>query len=122
MNASAVIVPKYAKEIAEALGKKIGPLKPLPVDDPNAVLSGFANPKMGQWIDSAIEADLQVQGASDATAPFRDGPRLLKAEGGTYLRPTVVHCDSIDHPCQTASFLSLRKRSRGCLSLKCSLQ
>ena len=105
VNASAVIVPKYAKEIAEALGKKIGPLKPLPVDDPNAVLSGFANPKMGQWIDSAIEADLQVQGASDATAPYRDGPRLLKAEGGTYLRPTVVHCESIDHPLSNREFL-----------------
>ena len=105
VNASAVIVPKYAKEIAEALGKKIGPLKPLPVDDPNAVLSGFANPKMGEWIDSAIEADLQVQGATDATAPFRDGPRLLKAEGGTYLRPTVVHCDSIDHPLSNREFL-----------------
>ena len=105
VNASAVIVPKYAKEIAEALGKKIGPLKPLPVDDPNAVLSGFANPKMGEWIDSAIEADLQVQGASDATAPYRDGPRLLKAEGGTYLRPTVVHCESIDHPLSNREFL-----------------
>ncbi|MEK9634167.1 MAG: aldehyde dehydrogenase, partial [Opitutae bacterium] len=105
VNASAVIVPKYAKEIAEALGKKIGPLKPLPVEDPNAVLSGFANPKMGEWIDSAIESDLQVQGASDATAPYRDGPRLLKAEGGTYLRPTVVHCESIDHPLSNREFL-----------------
>ena len=60
---------------------------------------------MGPWSDSAIEAALQVQGASDATAPFRDGPRLLKAEGGTYLRPTVVHCDSIDHPLSNREFL-----------------
>lgn len=105
VNASAVIVPKYSKEIAEALGKKLGPLKPLPVDDPNAVLSGFANPKMGEWIDSAINVDLEGQGATDATAPYRDGSRLEKAQGGTYLRPTVVHCDSIDHPLSNREFL-----------------
>ena len=62
VNASAVIVPKYAKEIADALGKRLGPLKPLPVDDPNAVLSGFANPKMGEWIDQTLEADFAEKG------------------------------------------------------------
>ena len=58
VNASAVIVPKYAKEIADALGKRLGPLKPLPVNDPNAVLSGFANPKMGEWIDQTLKPTL----------------------------------------------------------------
>jgi hypothetical protein len=105
VNASSVIVPKYAKEIADALGKRLGPLKPLSVEDPNAVLSGFANPKMGQWIDSAIDADLAMKGAIDATKPYRDGSRLVEAEGGTYLRPTVVHCDSMDHPLANREFL-----------------
>ena len=105
VNASAVIVPKYSKEIAEALGKKLGPLKPLAIDDPNAVLSGFANPKMGEWIDAALEADLAGSGAFDATAPYRDGTRLVKAEGGTYLRPTVVHCESMNHPLANREFL-----------------
>ena len=66
INASAVIVPKYGREIADALGERLGPIKPLPVEDPNAVLSGFANPKMAEWIDSAIEADLAEAGAYDA--------------------------------------------------------
>jgi acyl-CoA reductase-like NAD-dependent aldehyde dehydrogenase len=105
VNASAVIVPKYAQEIADALGQRLGPLKPLSVEDPNAVLSGFANPKMGQWIDSAIDADLAMKGAIDATKPYRDGSRLVEAEGGTYLRPTVVHCDSMDHPLANREFL-----------------
>jgi len=105
VNASAVIVPKYAQEIADALGQRLGPLKPLSVEDPNAVLSGFANPKMGQWIDSAIDADLAIKGAIDATKPYRDGSRLVEAEGGTYLRPTVVHCDSMDHPLANREFL-----------------
>lgn len=105
VNASAVIVPKYAKEIADALGKRLGSLKPLPVDDPHAVLSGFANPKMGEWIDGAIDADLAEKGAFDATAPYRSGPRLIQAEGGTYLCPTIVHCESMDHPLSNREFL-----------------
>ena len=105
VNASAVIVPKYAKEIADALGKKLGPLKPLPVNNPNAVLSGFANPKMGEWINEAIDTDLKEKGAFDMTAPYRDGTRLVQAEGGTYLRPTIVHCDSMNHPLSNREFL-----------------
>ncbi len=105
INASAIFVPKYAKEIADALGKRLGPVKPLPVDDSNALLSGFANPKMAEWIDSAIEADLAEPGAYDATEPYRDGPRLVHAEGGTYLRPSIIYCDSIDHPLANREFL-----------------
>ena len=100
-----MIVPKYAKEIADALGKKLGPLKPLPIDNPNAVLSGFANPKMGEWINAAIDSDLKVKGALDMTAPHRDGSRLVQTEGGTYLRPTIVYCDSMNHPLSNREFL-----------------
>ncbi len=105
INASAIIVPRYAREIADALGRRLGPVKPLPVDDPKAVLSGFANPKMAEWIDSSIESDLLEPGASEATEPYRDGPRLIQAEGGTYLRPTIVACESIDHPLANREFL-----------------
>lgn len=105
INASAVIVPKYAKEIADELGRRLGPVKPLPVDDPQAVLSGFANPKMAEWIDAAIETDLSESGAYDATAPYRDGSRLVEAEGGTYLRPTIIACDSMEHPLANREFL-----------------
>jgi acyl-CoA reductase-like NAD-dependent aldehyde dehydrogenase len=105
INASAVIVPRYGKEIAEALGKRLGPIIPLPVEDPNAVLSGFANPKMAEWIDSAIEADLAESGAYDATARYREGPRLIQKDGGTYLCPTIVACDSMEHPLANREFL-----------------
>lgn len=105
INASAIIVPRYAREIADALGRRLGPVKPLPVDDPKAVLSGFANPKMAEWIDSSIESDLLEPGATEATEPYRDGPRLIQAEGGTYLRPTIVACESIDHPLANREFL-----------------
>ena len=76
VNASAVIVPKYAKEIAEA-GKEDRAVKPWPVDDPNAVLSG-RKPQNGSMDRLGHRSRLASSRASDATAPFRDGPVCLK--------------------------------------------
>src|SRR5947199_4894064 len=80
INASAVVVPKYGKEIAEALGKKLGPIAPLPAADEKAKLSGFANPKMAEFIDTAIEEGLKTPGAIDTAAPHRGGPRKCTFE------------------------------------------
>ncbi|HCZ03631.1 MAG TPA: aldehyde dehydrogenase, partial [Verrucomicrobiales bacterium] len=105
INASAVVVPKYGKEIADALAKKLGPYEPTRPDDQGARLSGFANPKMAEYIDAAIEQDLKEPGAEDVTAHYREGSRKLEFEGGTYLSPTIVHCDSIAHPLANREFL-----------------
>ncbi len=105
INASAVIVPKYGKEIAEALAERLGPFEPMPSDDENAKLSGFANAKMAEYIDGAIDADLKVPGAEDVTAKYRNGPRKVEFEGGTFLKATIVRCDSFDHPLANREFL-----------------
>jgi acyl-CoA reductase-like NAD-dependent aldehyde dehydrogenase len=105
INASAVVVPKYAAEIADALAQKLGPIAPTRNDDPEARLSGFANPKMADFIDASIEDGLQTPGAEDATAKYRGGPRKVEFEGGVYLRPTIVRCDSFDHPLANKEFL-----------------
>ena len=105
INASAVVVPKYAREIADAIAKKLGPVAPLPASDDNAKLSGFANPKMAEFIDGAIEEGLQTPGAEDITARYRNGPRKVEFEGGTYMRPTIVLCDSFRHPLANKEFL-----------------
>jgi hypothetical protein len=105
INASAVVVPKYADEIADALARKLGPVAPLPAADELARLAGFANPKMADFIDSAIEEGLLTPGAREVTAAFRDGPRKIRFEGGHYLRPTIVRCDSFDHPLANREFL-----------------
>ena len=105
INASAVVVPKYGREIAEALGKALGPITPLSPSDENAKLSGFANVKMAASIDSSIEEGLKTAGATDTTAPYRNGSRYVEFEGGTYLRPTIVLCDSFKHPLANREFL-----------------
>jgi acyl-CoA reductase-like NAD-dependent aldehyde dehydrogenase len=105
INVSAVVVPKYAEEIAEALAKRLGPLVPLPAADENARLAGFANPKMAGFIDSSIEDGLKTAGARDVTAPYRQGPRRVEFEGGAYLRPTIIWCETFAHPLANREFL-----------------
>jgi hypothetical protein len=105
INASAIIVPKHGAMIADALARKLGPVAPLPAADENAKLSGFANPKMADYIDGAIEQDLKTPGAKDVTATYRHGPRRVEFEGGVYLRPTIVQCDSFAHPLANREFL-----------------
>lgn len=105
INASAVLVPKYGKEIADALAQKLGPYSPTANDDAEAKLSGFANPKMADYIDAAIDGDLSTPGAEDATAKYRNGPRKVEFQGGIYLRPTIIRCDSTEHPLYNREFL-----------------
>ena len=104
VNASAVVVPKYAAEIADALAQKLGPITALAASDENAKLSGFANPKMAEFIDRAIEDGLQTPGATDVTAKYRNGPRKVESDG-VYLRPTIVLCDSFAHPLANKEYL-----------------
>jgi len=105
INASTVVVPRYGAEIADALAKKLGPVIPTSLDDQEARLSGFANSKMADSIDAAIEDGLKEAGAREATAAFRNGPRKAVFQQGTYLRPTIVHCDSFAHPLANREFL-----------------
>jgi acyl-CoA reductase-like NAD-dependent aldehyde dehydrogenase len=105
INASAIVVPKFADEIADALARKLGPIVPLSAQDENARLSGFANPKMAEFIESTIEDGLKTPGARDVTANYRNGPRKGQFEGGVYLRPTIIRCDSFDHPLANKEFL-----------------
>ena len=102
---AAVVVPKFAREIADALAQKLGPVGPLPATDENARLSGFANPKMAEFIEATIEEGLKTAGAEEMTAKYRQGPRKAEFEGGTYMRPTIVLCDSFNHPLSNKEFL-----------------
>jgi acyl-CoA reductase-like NAD-dependent aldehyde dehydrogenase len=105
VNASAIVVPKFADEIAHALAQRLGPIAPLPSRDDNAKLSAFANVKMAEFIDASIQEGLKTPGAADITEKFRNGPRRTEFEGGVYLRPTIVRCDSFDHPLANREFL-----------------
>jgi acyl-CoA reductase-like NAD-dependent aldehyde dehydrogenase len=103
INASAVVAPKYGREIAQALAEKLASIKPVPHNAEDATLAGFANPQMAEMIDAVIESDLA--GAEEVTARFRDGERRVEMENSTYLQPTVVWCENFAHPLANREFL-----------------
>jgi acyl-CoA reductase-like NAD-dependent aldehyde dehydrogenase len=39
------------------------------------------------------------------TAKYRNGPRKVNYEGGVYLRPTVIHAESVTHPLYNREYL-----------------
>jgi acyl-CoA reductase-like NAD-dependent aldehyde dehydrogenase len=60
---------------------------------------------MADFIDNQIEDGLKTPGAEDVTAKYRNGTRKAVFEGGTYMRPTIVRCDSFAHPLANKEFL-----------------
>jgi acyl-CoA reductase-like NAD-dependent aldehyde dehydrogenase len=92
INCSGIWASRHTKEIAEALAARMGPIEPLPPEDPKSALAAFtvANQADAIWAD--IEKDLQAPGVHDMTGKY--GPRLVKGERYGILRPTVVLCDS----------------------------
>lgn len=105
INASAIYVPRHAKEIAAALADKMAGIRPSLADDSGARLSAFANPKFAEFIDASIDGGLKAGGASDATAAVRSGDRRVLENGATFLLPTVVHCESLEHPLANTEYL-----------------
>jgi acyl-CoA reductase-like NAD-dependent aldehyde dehydrogenase len=78
-----------------ALAERLGPVAPLPPEDPKSPLAAFTVPGVAESISNEIEAHLAEAGAEDVTAKHRGGEaRLVKRERCDYLRPTVIHCDS----------------------------
>ena len=92
INCSGIWFSRQAREIAEALAERMGPIQPLLPDDPKAALAAFTVPGQADAISADIDNDLKAPGTHDMTAKF--GLRLVKKERCDYLRPTVVLCDS----------------------------
>ena len=106
VNASGVWADAaIAGSVAEALAAKLAQLVPLAADDDRAVLAPFADPQVAERISQQIDAGLATPGARDVTAGHRSGPRLVVADGCTYLLPTIVLCESAEHPLANREFL-----------------
>jgi len=96
INCSGVWASRHTKKIAAAMAERMGPIEPLPPDDPNAKLAAFTVPGQADAINADIDKDVTHPGVQDMTAKF--GKRLVKKERCDYLRPTVIHCDSPEPP------------------------
>src|ERR1051325_10035754 len=94
INCSGVWASRHTEKIAEAIAARIGPVQPMPPDDPKSALAAFTVPGQADGVNNDIEAALKESGVTDMTAKY--GARLVKKERCDYLRPTVIHCDSPD--------------------------
>ncbi len=98
INGSGVWASRHTEEIAQAMAERLGPVAPLPADDPKSPLAAFTVPGVAEAISAEIDTTLEAGGATDVTEKYRDGePRLVKKERCDYLRPTVIHCESQEH-------------------------
>jgi acyl-CoA reductase-like NAD-dependent aldehyde dehydrogenase len=104
VNASGVWVTSNADAIAEALAERLARVQPKRADDETAEIAPFANATVGERISGMVDASLQESGARDVTASHRDGARLARWEGSTYVLPTIVRCD-VEHPLARKEFL-----------------
>jgi acyl-CoA reductase-like NAD-dependent aldehyde dehydrogenase len=103
INCSGIWASRHTKEIAEALAERLGPVEPMPPEDPESKLAAFTVPGAAKAIHDTIRAQSQEPGVEEATARF--GPRLLERERCGYLRPMVFHCDSPDRALANTEFM-----------------
>ena len=96
INCSGIWTPRHGKAIAEALAERLGPVEPLPPEDPDAALAAFTVPGQGPAISADIDAALRESGVEEMTAKHHPDGRLESRERCDYLRPTVVYCPSPD--------------------------
>jgi acyl-CoA reductase-like NAD-dependent aldehyde dehydrogenase len=92
INCSGIWVSRHGRAIAQAMAERMGPVVPLPPEDPKAALAAFTVPNQADAINADIDKDVKEAGVHDMTAKF--GPRLVKKERCDYLRPTVIYCES----------------------------
>lgn len=105
INCSSIWTPRHAKEIAEALAERLGPIGPLPPTHDDAKIAAFTNPQVAEAVDSQINQMLARGPTTEATASHRHGPRLVREERCAYLRPTVVHAPSPDAPLANTEYM-----------------
>jgi acyl-CoA reductase-like NAD-dependent aldehyde dehydrogenase len=105
VNASGVWVTAHAEAIAEALAERLASVRPRADEDPGAQLAPFADRRVAERISATIDEGLAQGGARELTAGRRSGGRLVTWEGSSYLLPTIVLCDSPDHPLANREFL-----------------
>ena len=104
VNASGVWTAHGARHLATGLAERLVTIEARALDDPLAVLAAMPSREAAQALSDYIDARLGA-GAVDLTGELRGGPRVAEVDGAAFLLPTVILCDSPDHPLAQAEFL-----------------
>ena len=105
INCSGIWTPRHGREMAQAVAERLAPVKPLPPEDPESALAAFTVPGVAEAISASIDTDLEQGGTADLTAPIRGNSRVVTRQHCSYLLPTVIHCESPDHPIAAKEFM-----------------
>jgi acyl-CoA reductase-like NAD-dependent aldehyde dehydrogenase len=105
INASAVWTPKHGRAIAEALAERLAKITACLWDDPKAELAAFANIKVAEAINGMVDTALKTPGAADVTEQQRGSLRLVQQGRCAWLLPTIIYCDTWEHPLANKEFL-----------------
>ena len=105
INASSIYTPRHGAEIAHALAERLAKHEPKAMADPDAGLSAFTTPDVAEAVSEMIDDELKTPGAEDVTAKYRTGDRLVKKGSHDFLKPTVIHCESPDHPLANMEYM-----------------
>ena len=103
INASGIWVPRHAEKISAALAERLSQITPRPADDPQARLAPFGDANVATRISQIIDQGLLEPGAREVTN--RNSKRLVSQDGCSYLLPTIVLCESPDHPLANKEFM-----------------
>jgi acyl-CoA reductase-like NAD-dependent aldehyde dehydrogenase len=97
INASGVWAPAHTEDISEALAERMAQIEPRAAEDEKAQLAPFTDPNVAHRISQMIDQGLTEPGARDVTAAFRKGERVVIWNGCSFLLPTIVHCETVEH-------------------------
>lgn len=98
ISCSGIWASRHTQEIARAIAERIGPVAPLPPENPESALAAFTVAGVAEAISVEIDRHLEEAGTEEVTKPYRgeDSERLVSKDRCDYLRPTVIHCASAD--------------------------
>lgn len=105
INASSIWVPRHGKAIAKALAERLHAVRPQDPRDPESSLAAFTVAGVAEAVSGLIDGNLAHGDATDVTAELRSCSRAITREHCSYLLPTVVHCESPDHPLANKEFM-----------------
>ncbi len=94
ISCSGIWASRHTEKIADALAKRLGPIAPKPMTDPQAGLAAFTIPGAAESMHKQIEEKLKEPGVTEATAKYRQGDRWVHHERHDFLRPTIIHATS----------------------------
>lgn len=96
ISCSGIWASRHTEEIADAMAQRLGPMSPLPMEDPDSGLAAFTIPGAAEAMDAQIDEGCQSDAVTEVTAGYRDGDRLVQHERCDFLRPTVLHVSNAD--------------------------